>query len=317
MKLQQLRYAVEVWRHNLNVSDAAAALFTSQPGVSKQIRLLEEELGVQLFIRSGKRIVAVTPAGESVLETAAQVLRDVQNIKSIGSAFGDALAGSLTLAAAPTHLRFRLPESVRAFMAAYPDIVLNLKCADGAKAVRMVLNGEADLALAHDVPDAEEGGERLRRLPCGRWQYGLLLPQEHDLTVENNFDLAALAAYPLIRYDCPDAGSAFARAFARLRVQRPRFVLDAADAETAAEYVRAGLGLAVMDFQAAAALAGNGLAALDISRLFEPVSTHFVLRADTLMWPYHYDFIHAHCADLHRSRVEQLLYAPAVEDFSI
>lgn len=317
MKLQQLRYAVEVWRHNLNVSEAAAALFTSQPGVSKQIRLLEEELGVQLFIRSGKRIVAVTPAGESVLETAAQVLRDVQNIKNIGNTFGEVLSGSLTLAAAPTQLRFRLPESVRAFMAAYPDITLNLKCADAAKAVRMVLNGEADLALAHDVPETDEEGESLRRLPCGRWQYGLLLPQGHALLQQSGFDLADLASHALIRYDCPESGGAFMRAFARLRMQRPRFVLDTADAQTAAEYVRAGLGIAVMDFQAASVLADGDLAALDISRLFEPVYTHFLLRADTLMRPYYYDFIHAHCADLPRSRVEQLLYAPAVEDFSI
>lgn len=314
MKLQQLRYAVEVWRHNLNVSDAAAALFTSQPGISKQIRLLEEELGVPLFIRSGKRIVAVTPAGQSVLETAAQVLRDVQNIKSIGNTFGNMLSGSLTLAATPSHLRFRLPESIRRFKAHHPDIHLQLKCAGSEQIARMVANGEADLALGHDF--SEEDTTQLRRLPCGRWHYALLLPEQHEWAQGRLFDLADLCAQPLIRYDCPESAGALPRAFARLKPLRPQYILDAPDADTAAEYVRAGLGMALMDTQAALK-AGNGLHVLDISRLFEPVHSYFLVRADMLMRPYDYDFIQGHCAELDKNRVEQLLYAPAVEDFSI
>lgn len=317
MKLQQLRYAVEVWRHNLNVSDAAAALFTSQPGISKQIRLLEEELGVQLFVRSGKRMVAVTPAGESVLSAAAQVLRDVQNIKSMGSDFVNSVSGSLTLAATPTQLRFRLPESLRALKSAYPDLSLRLKCAPAASVLRMVANGEADLGLAHDAAEADEGGNQLRRLPCGRWQYGLLLPQAHELAARTDFGLRELSSHPLIRYDCPDTGSSFARAFARIKPLRPQFVLDAADAESAADYVRIGLGLALMDYRAALSVAGHDLAAVDVSALFEPAEDCFVIRQDTLLRPYHYDLFRTHCPKLDRSRIGQLLTAPAVEDFSI
>lgn len=317
MKLQQLRYAVEVWRHNLNVSDAAAALYTSQPGVSKQIRLLEEELGVPLFVRSGKRIVSVTAAGESVLATAAQILRDVQNIKSIGSSFSDKLPGSLTLAATPTHLRFRLPQTLAAFKNAHPDIKIALKCVAAERAAKMVANGEADLALVHDLSDADAEEQEVRRLSCGRWRYGLLLPRDHRLAAGGTCTLADLAEQPLIRYDCPDAGSSFARAFARLRPLRPHFVLDAADAQTAALYVRMGLGLALMDFQAASQVAGDDLSVLDIGDCFESAEACFMLRADTLMRPYHYDLIALHCPDLPQSRVEQLLHGPAVEDFSI
>ena len=127
MKLQQLRYAVEVFRHNLNVSEAAEALFTSQPGVSKQIRLLEDELGVQIFIRSGKRIVAVTQVGMAVLETAEQVLRGVRNIKNIGGEFAKTESGSFTLGATHDLLRFRLPSVLAGFRALFPDVRLVLK----------------------------------------------------------------------------------------------------------------------------------------------------------------------------------------------
>ena len=122
MKLQQLRYAVEVYHRNLNVSEAAEALFTSQPGISKQIRLLEDELGTQIFIRSGKRIVAVTQAGTAILETAEQILRNVQNIKNISSEFSDTSAGTLTIAATHSILLFKLPDVVATFQAAFPDL---------------------------------------------------------------------------------------------------------------------------------------------------------------------------------------------------
>ena len=151
MKLQQLRYAVEVFRHNLNVSEAAEALFTSQPGVSKQIRLLEDELGVQIFIRSGKRIVAVTQVGMAVLETAEQVLRGVRNIKNIGGEFAKTESGSFTLGATHDLLRFRLPSVLAGFRALFPDVHLVLKQGSPAELMGMVFNGEADLALTMDV----------------------------------------------------------------------------------------------------------------------------------------------------------------------
>ncbi|MFC2562056.1 MAG: LysR family transcriptional regulator, partial [Kingella oralis] len=147
MKLQQLRYAVEVFRHNLNVSEAAEALFTSQPGVSKQIRLLEDELGVQIFIRSGKRIVAVTQVGMAVLETAEQVLRGVRNIKNIGGEFAKTESGSFTLGATHDLLRFRLPSVLAGFRALFPDVRLVLKQGSPAELMGMVFNGEVDLAL--------------------------------------------------------------------------------------------------------------------------------------------------------------------------
>ena len=148
MKLQQLRYAVETFRCNLNVSEAAERLFTSQPGVSKQIRLLEEELGVQIFIRSGKRMVAVTPAGRAVLEIAERILRDTQQIKQIGHEFTHTNKGELTIATTPTLARFRLPESVMQFLHAHSDVKFSVKQGAPNDITDMVLRGDADVAIS-------------------------------------------------------------------------------------------------------------------------------------------------------------------------
>ncbi len=173
MKLQQLRYVVEVFRRNLNVSEAADALFTSQPGVSKQIRLLEDELGVQIFIRSGKRIVAVTPAGLSVLEMAEQVLRHVQNIKHIGDEFSDAHQGVLNIAATHHVARFRLQAALKQMAEHYPDVQLSVRQSTPAQMAEWVRNGEVDFAIGQDMP---AGIHNLKLLPCGTWRYGLLVP---------------------------------------------------------------------------------------------------------------------------------------------
>ena len=214
MKLQQLRYAVEVFRHNLNVSEAAEALFTSQPGVSKQIRLLEDELGVQIFIRSGKRIVAVTQVGMAVLETAEQVLRGVRNIKNIGGEFAKTESGSFTLGATHDLLRFRLPSVLAGFRALFPDVRLVLKQGSPAELMGMVFNGEADLALTMDVAG---DGEDLRKLSFGEWRYVLVLPRGHELADKEEISLADVAALPLLTYGFAfDGGALAARAFAVL-----------------------------------------------------------------------------------------------------
>ena len=144
MKLQQLRYALEVYRHNLNVSEAADALFTSQPGISKQIRLLEEELGIQIFIRSGKRVVSVSQPGKAVLEISERILRDVQNIKNIGSEFTDHDSGSLTIATTHTQARYALPKIVAEFVKTYPKVNLTIKQGSPSAIAQMVSSGEAD-----------------------------------------------------------------------------------------------------------------------------------------------------------------------------
>lgn len=183
MKLQQLRYALEVYRHNLNVSEAADALFTSQPGVSKQIRLLEEELGIQIFIRSGKRIVSVSQPGKDVLQIVERVLHDIQNIKNIGKEFTRHDKGMLTIATTHTQARYALPNVIAEFVQHYPKVRLNIRQGSPSAIAQMVADGEADFAIATEANDA---GHELRRIPCSFWTYGVVVPNHHPLLQEKN-----------------------------------------------------------------------------------------------------------------------------------
>ena len=171
MKLQQLRYALEVYRHNLNVSEAAEALFTSQPGVSKQIRLLEEELGIQIFIRSGKRIISVSQPGKAVLQTAERILHDIQNIKNIGYEFTKQDNGVLTIATTHTLARYILPPIIAEFIGMYPKVSLNIKQGTPSDIQQMVSEGKVDFAITPELPETVE---ELRNIPCFRWHYGLI-----------------------------------------------------------------------------------------------------------------------------------------------
>ncbi|MDK4707972.1 LysR substrate-binding domain-containing protein [Kingella negevensis] len=314
MKLQQLRYAVEVFRRNLNVSEAADALFTSQPGVSKQIRLLEDELGAQIFIRSGKRIVAVTKAGQAILETAELILRHVQNIKKISAKFSDTQSGMLTIAATHSVLRFRLPETVAAFAKAFPDVQITLKQGSPDEIAEMVLTGEVDLAIGQDVPETTA---ELSRLSCGAWNYILLMPRTHPLAQKNVFTLNDLADLPLLTYSFAfDDGAVATRAFNRARLAWHTVFLSN-DSEVLKQYIRLGLGVGLLDSAAYQQDADSDLVAINVQYLFEPCEYKILLRNDTLICSYTYDFIQHVEPNLNRERVNKLMYSPAVEDFSI
>ena len=228
----------------LEVSEAAEALFTSQPGVSKQIRLLEDELGVQIFIRSGKRIVAVTQVGMAILETAEQVLRGVRNIKNIGGEFAKTESGSFTVGATHDLLRFRLPSVLAGFRDLFPDVRLVLKQGSPAELMGMVFNGEVDLALTMDA--AGDWGD-LRGLPFGEWRYVLVLPRGHELAERGAISLADLASLPLLTYGFAfEAGALAARAFARARLSW-HTVFESDDGAVLLDYVRLGLGAGLID----------------------------------------------------------------------
>lgn len=314
MKLQQLRYAVETFRCNLNVSEAAERLFTSQPGVSKQIRLLEDELGVQIFIRSGKRIVAVTPAGKAVLETAEQILRDVHKIKHIGSEFASQDKGVLTVATTPTLAQFRLPEVASAFLRAHHEVELTFKQGSPDDITAMVLHGEADFAVSSQTP--QQLGD-LKRLLCECWAYALLMPATHRLAQVGEISLHDIASEPLLTYDYMLQHHApLGRALARQDLDNYRVALASNDNELLKTYTGLGLGVAVVDKLAVSAL-DKTWAVRDIAHLFEPSHVQIIVRQDVLLRTYAYDFIELISADLTRGQVDKLLYAPPADDFSI
>ena len=316
MKLQQLRYVLEVYRHNLNVSEAAEALFTSQPGISKQIRLLEEELGIQIFIRSGKRVVSVSQPGKAVLDLAERILRNVQNIKNIGNEYTDQDSGSLTIATTHTQARYALPEIVAEFVKRYPKVELSIRQGSPAAIAHMVSNGEADFAIA---TESLEGYQDLRKLPCQHWSYAIVIPQNHPLLeYRHPLTITDLAKFPLVTYEFAfNNGGSIARAFQKAKIEHPKVALSAADTDVLKTYVKLGLGVGIMAKMAYDPKTDNELQLVDACHLFEPSLTYVALRPDTYLRGYTYDFINLFAPQLTRERIDRMLYSPIEEDFSI
>lgn len=316
MKLQQLRYALEVYRHNLNVSEAADALFTSQPGISKQIRLLEEELGIQIFIRSGKRVVSVSQPGKAVLEISERILRDVQNIKNIGSEFTDHDSGSLTIATTHTQARYALPTIVAEFVKNYPKVNLTIKQGSPSAIAQMVSSGEADLAI---ITERIDDHPELSKLPCYEWNHAVIVPHDHSLLdCRNPLSLEDLASFPLVTYEFAfNSGSSIARTFNKAHIEQPDVALSAADTDVLKTYVRLGLGVGLMAKMAYDPIVDQDLQLIDAAHLFEPSPTWIALRSDTYLRGYAYDFIQMFAPKLTREVVDRILYTPVVEDFSI
>jgi LysR family cys regulon transcriptional activator len=212
MNLQQLRYAHEVARCRLNVTEAAAALHTSQPGVSKQIHQLEAELGVDIFIRQGRRLVGITEPGRQILDIIESMLRDLGKLKLVGEEFRQADSGSLTIATTHTQARYALPPIVRQFMSRYPRVRLELHQGSPTQICDWVISGQADIAIATEaIADYPE----LAMLPCQQWNRCVITPPDHPLLHEQPLTLEALARYPVVTYDSAFSGrSQINKAFA-------------------------------------------------------------------------------------------------------
>ncbi len=314
MKLQQLRYILEVSRHNLNISEAADAVFTSQPGVSKQIRLLEEELGIQIFIRSGKRIVATTAAGDAVLSSVERIFKEVRHIQNIGSEFSGSLNTQLTLATTHVFARYRLPETLAAFMKLSPDARIRIKQGTPAQIAEMVHNGTADLAVGAASFNTQYD---IKLLPCGAWQYIVCVPHGHRLASRTSLTLQDIADYPLLTYPAAmQSGGTVANAFLRAGLE-PDTALLSDDSELLKTYAGQGLGIALLDNHAYHPEQDNGLHAIAAHHLFEYSENAVMLRRDTLIRSDMYTLIALLNPALTRDKVDQLMHTPAIEDFSI
>src|SRR4030065_2632367 len=203
MNLQQLRYLNEIVRQGLKRSDAAAALYTSQPGVSKQIRLLEEELGIEIFVRNGKRIVAITEPGKAVLAIVQRILQDAGNLKQVGQEFHSQDSGHLTIATTHTQARYALPPVVKQFIKRYPKVQLGLHQGNPTQIAEQGLNGGAGIATATESLSLYDN---LVTLPCYEWHHCVITPLHHPLLEEKKLTLAKIAQYPIITYDFAFSG---------------------------------------------------------------------------------------------------------------
>jgi LysR family cys regulon transcriptional activator len=243
MNLHQFRFVQEAVRRNLNLTEAAKALHTSQPGVSKAIIELEEELGVEIFARHGKRLKRITEPGQHVLRSIELIMREVGNLKRIGEQFSAQDSGTLSIATTHTQARYVLPVPVAKLREAYPKVNISLHQGSPEQVARMVIDDVAEIGIATEaLPDQRE----LVTLPCYEWQHVLVLPPSHPLARKERISLEDLAAEPLVTYHPAFTGrTRIDSAFAQRKLQ-PRIALEAIDSDVIKTYVGLGLGLGIV-----------------------------------------------------------------------
>ena len=313
MNLQQLRYVSEVARRGLNVSEAAAALHTSQPGVSKQIRGLEEELGTPIFVRHGRRFTAVTDAGREIVATIDRILAQVANLKSVGEEFAHTSRGTLTVAVTHTQARYALPSVVTAFKKRYREVKLKLLQGNPQQLARLVVDGEADLAIA---TEALVEYPELVTLPCYQWHHCVVVPEGHPLARVKPLTLEAIARYPLVTYDPTFAGrTSIDRTFAA-RGLAPEVALTALDSDVIKSYVALGLGVGIISARAFRKAKDEGLRALDCAHLFPTQTTRLAYKRGAYLRTYTVEFIRLFAPHVRGEDLKQL-EAAAGENFSI
>jgi LysR family cys regulon transcriptional activator len=314
VKLQQLRYLREVGRQGLNLSAAAEALHTSQPGISKQIRLLEDELGVEIFVRNGKRVVAVTPPGEAILAIAQRILQEADNLKQAAQDFTNQDSGRLTIATTHTQARYALPEVIQRFTARYPKVKLGLIQGNPVQICQFALTGQADICIA---TEAIATFDQLVMLPCYGWNRCVIAPPRHPILKEKTLTLEKIAEYPIITYDFAFTGrSRINRAF-ETRGLKPNVVLTAIDSDVIKTYVALGLGIGILAKMAFDSAHDHNLRALDASHLFESSTTRIGIPRNTYLRGYVYDFIEMFAPHLSRKTIDDAVHSKPKLDYDL
>jgi len=304
MKLQQLRYLQEVARCGLNLSEAAVSLHTSQPGISKQIRQLEDELGVDILIRHGKRVVDVTEPGRVILGIAERMLQDAENLKQVAREFGTEGIGSMGIATTHTPARYALPPIIARFSQRYPKVRLSLRQGSPQQIADLVKTGEVDIAIVTESAELYDG---LVLLPCFQWNRCVITPLKHPLLKEKQLTLEAIARHPVVTYDFAFTGdSPIKKAFDN-RGLSPNVVLTAIDADVIKAYVEMGLGIGILAKMAFDPARDLGLRLIDASHLFEPSMTRIAVRPNAYLRGFVYEFIELFAPHLKRTVVDATL----------
>jgi LysR family cys regulon transcriptional activator len=311
MNFQQLRAVRETARSGFNLTDVAGVLNTSQPGVSRQIRELEDELGVEIFVRAGKRLTGLTPPGEAALPIVERLLQDAANLKRVGADFTAQDSGPLSIAATHTQARYALPAVVRDFRAVYPNVTLTLHQGSPKQIAAMLLSGEADVGIA---TEGLAGFEQLVALPCYRWSHSIVVPPGHPLLeLGRPVALADLARHPIITYELGYTGRAHVdEAFEKVGL-KPDVVLSAMDADVIKTYVELGMGVGIVASIAFDPERDRTLRALDARHLFEINLTRLAIRRGTWLRGYVYAFIESFAPPLTREFVGRAMAGEDVE----
>lgn len=306
MKLRQLQYVVEIVKNGMNVTAAADKLFTSQPGVSSQVKRLEEELGLIIFERSGKHISGLTPEGTLLLERFEVILNEVVNVKRIAEDFSHPESGMLSIATTHTQARYVLPPVINQFRKRYPKVQLQIHQGTPEHIASLTDSGQADIGIA---TEALELFENLILLPCYRWNRCVMMPKDHPLVNEPELTLQAIAEHPIITYTFGVADrSVINRAFKKEQLDI-NVVLTAADAEVIKAYVRNGLGIGITARMAYDKNTDQDLTVLDAGNLFDSSVTSLAIRKNAVLREYVYEFITLFAAHLSKDVVDQAIGA--------
>jgi LysR family cys regulon transcriptional activator len=304
MKLQQLKYIVEVVNHNLNVSSTAESLFTSQPGISKQVRLLEDELGIQIFERSGKHLTQVTQPGEEIVRISREILARVESIKSVAGEHTHPELGTLNITTTHTQARYALPDVIKGFTKRYPKVSLHMHQGTPAQMSQAIAKGTADFAIATEALHLYQDAIML---PCYHWNRSIVVTKDHPLAQLSQVTIQDLAAYQLVTYVFGFTGrSELDEAFMRAGLT-PKIVFTATDADVIKTYVRMGIGVGVIASMAIDDEQDSDLVAIDASHIFGASTTSIGFRKGTFLRSYMFDFVERFAPHLTRPVVEQAI----------
>jgi LysR family cys regulon transcriptional activator len=314
MNFQQLRSVREAVRRGFNLTEVALALHTSQPGVSRQIRELEDELGIEIFVRAGKRLTGLTAPGVTLMPIVERLLLEADNLRRAGQDYASAGQGTLTIAATHSQARYALPTAVRDFRGAHPDVTLHMHQGSPRQVAQMLIDGSADIGIATEgLADFED----LVALPCYRWTHSVVVPHGHALADGAPLTLARLAEFPIVTYEAGYTGRRHIdEGFARAGI-KARMVLTAMDADVIKTYVELGLGVGIVAALAYDEERDRALTAVDAGHLFAANLTRLAIRRGAYLRDYAYDFITTFASPLTRRVVDQALSATAGSSFDI
>ena len=243
MKLQQLRCISQIVQSEFNISKASEVLNTSQPGVSKQVKLLEDEIGIKIFQRNGKRLVGLTDPGKKVLGSIEVILQESNNIKVISEEYIEKDQGTFTIATTHTQARYKLPKVVEEFVKKYPKTNLNIHQGNPSQVTDQIINGEADVGIATESINLSED---ILTIPCYQWNRCVVMPKNHPLTEVRKITLEDLAAYPMITYDYAFTGSTIVSEVFKNANIEPNIMLTAIDADVIKTYVSLNMGIGLI-----------------------------------------------------------------------
>lgn len=288
MNFQQLRSIREASRRGFNLTEVANVLFTSQPGVSRQIREFEEELGVDIFERNGKRLTGLTEPGKGILPIIERLLLEAENLHQAGSEYSDQTKGTLAIATTHTQARYVLPKVVQQFRQTFPEVRIALQQSSPEHIAEWVMSGKADIGIA------TEGLSQFKDLvsfPCYEWNHVIVVPEGHPLLRKETLTLEDLANYPLITYDVGFTGRGHIDAAFLDAGLRTDIVLTAMDSDVIQQYVALGLGVGIVASMAIETNRTNGLRTIAADHLFTPNVTRLAVRRGAYLRTYTYDFI--------------------------